>query len=374
MTLSVASLFAGIGGFDLAAERMGLRPVLQAEIDPSAQRVLRARYPHVQLIEDATQVDLRGIDLVTAGFPCQGLSSAATTRRHSGLLDPESISHVIWRTLDRVFEARPKYLLMENADALTSDKFSGDLLALIRRLEEAGYSTRVTTLNAGCYGSHMRRMRTFILAHLDDDWWRFDAPAQTVQWTARGDGIGVNNQQGGGGFSVQPSVTKMAGTYTLMVRQDAVLSFQPEGIESLFGFPRGWTSPAGSRGERYERLGNAVSVDCAEAALSLLLRGHAKTRAPATSYSELIGDCAPAGRGTAASALGRIMRSLDVRGGWKSPTEWDHCVPVYLQWVDEQPGELTEKMRGYIDHVRPLRAKEPMIAWPSEVRVVMSQG
>lgn len=373
MRLSAASLFAGIGGFDLALDRLGHDTVLQAEIDPSAQRVLRARFPGTALVDDAASVDLRGIDLVTMGFPCQGLSSAATTRTKEGLFDPNSMSHVVWNALERVFAARPRYLLLENADSLSSQRFSDDLEALLAAMRANGYVVHVTRLNAGCFGSHMRRVRTFILARHGEDW-SFTPPASFVGWTATADAFGVNNQQGGGSFSVQPSVTKSSETYTLMVTRDGVFSLLPEAVERLFGFPTGWSSPAESVNARYNRLGNAVSVDCAEAALSLLLHGSARTRKPSTRYVDLLTHAQPAGRGTAASALGRIMRSLATKGGWKSPIEWDHGVPVYLRWIDERPGTITPKMQGYIDAIRPLRAAEPVPPWPREVRVVMKQG
>ena len=54
MPLTVASLFAGLGGFDVAAEELGHKVVLQAEIDPAARAVLRARFPRVALHDDAT--------------------------------------------------------------------------------------------------------------------------------------------------------------------------------------------------------------------------------------------------------------------------------------------------------------------------------
>ncbi len=45
--LTVGSLFAGIGGFDLGLERAGMRVIWQAETDPYASAVLRKHWPDV---------------------------------------------------------------------------------------------------------------------------------------------------------------------------------------------------------------------------------------------------------------------------------------------------------------------------------------
>ena len=54
MTLTVGSLFAGIGGFDLGLERAGMRVIWQSEIDPYASEVLRKHWPNVPNHASAT--------------------------------------------------------------------------------------------------------------------------------------------------------------------------------------------------------------------------------------------------------------------------------------------------------------------------------
>jgi len=57
--MKAASLFAGIGGFDLAAGRVGAEVVLQAEIDPSARAVLRARHTIPTIRQGPSRVDVK---------------------------------------------------------------------------------------------------------------------------------------------------------------------------------------------------------------------------------------------------------------------------------------------------------------------------
>lgn len=53
-----ASLFSGIGGFDLAAREVGWNNVFQCEIDPFCQSVLKYYFPKTVLYEDIKRTDM----------------------------------------------------------------------------------------------------------------------------------------------------------------------------------------------------------------------------------------------------------------------------------------------------------------------------
>ena len=74
------SLFTGIGGFELAAQRVWgdeYEPVLFCEMDKYCQKVLAKHWPDVEIVEDvrnvkkgdSSEVIGGGIDLLTGGFP-----------------------------------------------------------------------------------------------------------------------------------------------------------------------------------------------------------------------------------------------------------------------------------------------------------------
>jgi DNA (cytosine-5)-methyltransferase 1 len=84
--MAVAGLFAGIGGLELAFAEAGYDAVVLSEIDSSAQSVLRHRFPRATVVGDIAGIpDLPvGVEIVTAGFPCQNLSMAG----HGAVLLP----------------------------------------------------------------------------------------------------------------------------------------------------------------------------------------------------------------------------------------------------------------------------------------------
>ena len=72
--MRVGSLFAGIGGFDLAAEAAGMDILWQSENDPKASAVLEHHWPGLNL-GDIHDISIGGeagslaVDILCGGFP-----------------------------------------------------------------------------------------------------------------------------------------------------------------------------------------------------------------------------------------------------------------------------------------------------------------
>lgn len=88
--ITLGSLFDGIAGFPLAAERNGIKPVWASEIEPFPIAVSKQSFPYIQHLGDIKNLDGRSVppaDIVTGGSPCQNLSVAG---RREGLYGSQS--------------------------------------------------------------------------------------------------------------------------------------------------------------------------------------------------------------------------------------------------------------------------------------------
>ena len=112
MKLTGVSLFAGVGGFDLAMERAGVEVVASVEIDKHARGILAKHFPSSNLFNDVTEVTgeqlresgftpSRGI--LTGGFPCQDLSIAG---KRAGL--DGARSGLYWQITRLIDETEPE--------------------------------------------------------------------------------------------------------------------------------------------------------------------------------------------------------------------------------------------------------------------------
>ena len=163
MSLAVGSLFAGIGGFDLAARWLGWRTLWYSEIDPYASAVMKKRFPEAGNHGDVTQ--LRGshvarVDVLCGGFPCQDISLAG---KGAGI---EGSRSGLWTHYARIIdEVRPSWVVIENVSALRSrglDRVLGSLAAL-------GYDAEWHCIPAAYVGAPHRRDRIWIVAHPNAD-------------------------------------------------------------------------------------------------------------------------------------------------------------------------------------------------------------
>lgn len=170
--LTAVSLFAGVGGIDLALERSGVRVVAAVEIDPECRGVLARHFPRTALFDDVRTVTGEQIraagfvperGILAAGWPCTGNSVAG---RRKGLADPRS---GLWVHVARLLaELSPRWFLGENVPGLYSVNNGQDIAVVRGDLAQLGYWWAERTLDAQYFGVPQRRRRVFFAGCLGD--------------------------------------------------------------------------------------------------------------------------------------------------------------------------------------------------------------
>jgi DNA (cytosine-5)-methyltransferase 1 len=110
--LTHASLFSGIGGFDLAAEWAGWENIFHCEWNPFGQKVLAHHFPNSKSYNDITKTNFTihegTVDVLTGGFPCQPYSQAG---KRLGKADDRHLWPEMLRTIR---EVKPRWVVGEN--------------------------------------------------------------------------------------------------------------------------------------------------------------------------------------------------------------------------------------------------------------------
>lgn len=193
-----ASLFSGIGGFDLAAEWVGWYNAFHCEINLFCRKILRYHFLDSVSYEDITQTDFskwKGkIDILTGGFPCQPFSLAG---KRKGADD----DRYLWPEMLRaVREIRPAWVIGENVAGIITMVLPGETVELgcqtslfgedykdeehrqqyvvetvCSDLEREGYSVQPFIIPACAVGAPHRRNRVWFVAN------RTDAGIEAVQ-------------------------------------------------------------------------------------------------------------------------------------------------------------------------------------------------
>ena len=296
---TAVSLFAGVGGFDLALERAGVKVVASVEIDKKCQIVLAKHFPQSTIFGDIQGVTgeqliaagfIPGSGIVTGGFPCQDLSVAGKRAGLSG-----NRSGLFWEICRILDETKAQSFLLENVGGLLSSNSGRDMRTVINALNERGYNIAWRSFNSQHFGVPQRRKRIFIVGCLNASGKRAAeilAFEEGRRWF-----IGTGGKEESKATVGSPKRTASDLIYTfskarraqnvedyetwverdftntmnsfdnatevrateLIVSQGRVRRLMPIEMERLQGFPDNWTDGQADS-NRYKQMGNAVAV------------------------------------------------------------------------------------------------------------------
>jgi len=271
----VGSLCTGIAGLEHGLRLAGVHvdPVFVSDIDPGSCHWLEANMPDTPNLGDFTELDeLPEVDIITAGFPCQPVSTAGLRQ---GINDDRWLFDDICRLTSRM-GTRP-ILFLENVPGLLTANDGHAMARVVHSLAAIGYHITYGTLPAAAVGAPHRRLR----------WWGLAYPADAA-----------SAERGGPQQQHLPSPTRSAaesgerpssladrfGPYAPAIdRWEHILGrpapdptdngrLNPPFVEWMMGYPEGWvTDTLTNRRHSLHALGNAVVPQCAAAAWSQLI-------------------------------------------------------------------------------------------------------
>ena len=164
-------LFAGIGGFRIAAESLGGKCVFSSEWDKQSQATYWVNFGEIPQ-GDITKIDERIIpdhNILFAGFPCQAFSISG---KRGGFADTRG---TLFFDVARIIKAKhPEMFLLENVKNLVRHDEGRTLSIILQTLCDLGYDVHYQLLRASDFGVPQARERIYFVGFRNKK--RFDFP------------------------------------------------------------------------------------------------------------------------------------------------------------------------------------------------------
>lgn len=158
-TLEAIELFAGIGGFRIACDWLGIKTVQFVEIDKDCHKVLKKHYPEVPIHDDVKTYSPIRADVIIGGSPCTGNSLCGNKK---GLDDSRSS---LWFEQFRIIqEGKPDFAIWENPKGALH---TGALERVLDDFHSIGYQCDAEIVSAKEVGLPQLRERIFVVSYSD---------------------------------------------------------------------------------------------------------------------------------------------------------------------------------------------------------------
>jgi len=160
-------LFAGIGGFRIAAQSLGGKCVFTSEWDQFSQQTYFENFgeiPFGDITKDETKNFIpQNFDVLCAGFPCQPFSYAGLTKG----FEDSTRGTLFFDILAILKKHQPKMFLLENVKGLKSHDNGKTMEIIEKSLQELGYNVQWEILNSYDFGLPQYRERWYCVGFKD---------------------------------------------------------------------------------------------------------------------------------------------------------------------------------------------------------------
>ena len=160
--MNVGELFAGIGGIGLAFKQAGFDIGWANELDKKAYLTYSKNFNNYAVNEDMRKVnpiDLRSVDVLAGGFPCQSFSIAGYQK---GFNDERG--NLFFDILNFIDVLRPPVIFLENVKNLLTHDCGRTFKIIQGELSNAGYYIKHKVMNTAEYSDvPQNRERLYIV-------------------------------------------------------------------------------------------------------------------------------------------------------------------------------------------------------------------
>ncbi|HDL00835.1 MAG TPA: DNA (cytosine-5-)-methyltransferase, partial [candidate division Zixibacteria bacterium] len=157
-------LFSGLGGFHLAAKRLGGKCVFASEIDQRLQSVYESNFG-IKPAGDIKKINPKDVpshDLLCAGFPCQPFSKAGGQMGWN-----DAIRGTVFYNIVEILRIhKPKYVILENVAHFVRHDEGNTYTKVKKALEDLGYGVKHAQLSPHKFGVPQIRERMYMVGQL----------------------------------------------------------------------------------------------------------------------------------------------------------------------------------------------------------------
>lgn len=271
-SLTVLSLFSGIGGFELGLEAVGIETVLQVENNKFCLQLLNDKWPEVEKLHDIRRLlepghKTRTVDIICGGDPCQSRSIALGGRKSK---NPDLSGSY----LGVVAKYRPRWVVRENVRA-------SDVKWFVAGMELLRYRTIILELDARDFTGQSRPRQFVVGCSNFNTAEKFNRNIFTLLKENIGCSFGTQGykeKSGEVGSCLRAHPMGLAPNDNYCYEQGQGLRVLTcEEREALQGFPRGWTAGF-SFSRRCIMIGNAVPPPVVEWIAKRIVEAETKPR------------------------------------------------------------------------------------------------
>jgi len=277
----IIDLFAGIGGFHIAFDRVGAQCVFASEWDEAARKTYIENFKisnpslfekhfvgDINSIKDINK-DIPDFDILTGGFPCQPFSNAG---HRKGFNDTRGTLFFNIAEILRI--KKPKAFFIENVRGLLNHD-GGKTFEVIKNTieKELGYSFYYKIVRACDYGLPQLRPRLFMVGFKNKKI-KFEFPRETHLkktmsdiWEGKCDrDIGFTLRCGGRGSNINDR--RNWDSYRV---DGKIKRLSPKEGKRMQGFPDDFIFPV-SESQAMKQLGNSVAIDAIQAVADQIIK------------------------------------------------------------------------------------------------------